>query len=489
MTDFRIKVFSGVRWNTAATVLKAVIYPVQMIVLARYLQPADFGLMAIIHVVIGLSLLVMDLGVSNVIIQRQDITERQLSSLFWLNLLSGIFIAVILYASSPGLANLYNNVKLQQLLHLTAGLFLIVPLGLQFSALMQKQLRFKAVSVIDGLSVLSNLTISIYLAAEGYGVYSLMAGTISQYIVATLLYVLLGIKLSRPKFSFSWVDIKPFVSFGYFQTASGLLSYLNFQLDVIMIGKLFSPELLGLYSISKNIAIKPLELINPAVIRVSYPVLSKYQMDPKKHRDIYLNLVNNLSSITFPVYIIFYLMSEPIITLLLGEKWMAAVPLLRIMAVYSMARSAWQPSGPLLLSRGRADLQFYWSLFLLAVIFAAVSIGSNWGIIGSALCIMSFQVLALFPNFSFWIKAVATIGFKEYGRSLSLPFLLAAASGIIAKGVVYSFPSNVVSVTIFTTIFTAVYYYFCIRFNRVFVENIGELISPVWPGKTLQNPS
>ncbi|HAD82856.1 MAG: hypothetical protein A2509_10890 [Candidatus Edwardsbacteria bacterium RIFOXYD12_FULL_50_11] len=478
MAEFRIKAISGVRWSTAGTVLKAAIYLIQMTVLARLLEPADFGLMAIVFAVIGLALLVTDLGTSNFIISSQDISPSQLSSLFWMNILSGICVSAVLYLSSLGLAKYYQELKLQQLLRLASALFLVVPLGLQFAALMQKQLRFKIITAIETAAVLCNLVISIFLAVKGHGVYSLMAGVMAQYVLSAVLFLLLGLRTYRIQPGFSPGDVQSYVKFGLYQTASGLMSYFNFQLDIIIIGRLFGPELLGFFSLAKNIALKPLELINPAVIRVAYPVLSQYQSDRAKQNNLYLSFINNLSSITFPIYAAIGIMAEPIVGLLLGDKWGSVVPLLRILAVYSAARSVWQPSGTLMLSKGRADLHFYWSGLMLLLIPATVLLGYRWGIMGVALCLMAGQLLALLPNYIFWIRPVASIGYGAYGRSLGRPLLLAAASGIVSYGVVFWIPSPGPRAALFAAVFLLIYYFTSRIFNHSFIRDVRQVLIP-----------
>jgi O-antigen/teichoic acid export membrane protein len=211
---------------------------------------------------------------------------------------------------------------------------------------------------------------------------------------------------------------------------------------------------------------------------VAYPVLSQYQSDRMKQNSLYLAFINNLSSIAFPIYLAIGIMAEPIVGLLLGDKWGSVVPLLRILALSSAARSVWQPSGTLMLSKGRADLHFYWSGLMLLLIPATVLPGYRWGIMGVAWCMMAGQLLSLLPNFSFWIRPVTGIGYGEYGRSLGRPLLLAAASGMVSYSLIFWIASPGLRVALFAAVSLLIYYFASRAFNRSFIRDIRQILIP-----------
>ena len=134
------KAINGVKWNSFASIIKVVLQFVQLIILSRLLSAEDFGLMAIVMVVVGFSQMFIDMGISNAIIYKQDVSKNQLNSLYWLSIIIGFVTFLIINASATLIASFYNNAKLESLLYLISVTFIVIPFGQQFMVLMQKKL-------------------------------------------------------------------------------------------------------------------------------------------------------------------------------------------------------------------------------------------------------------------------------------------------------------------------------------------------------------
>ena len=469
---------SGVKWTSLSSILVAVIQLVQLAVLAHYLSPLDFGLMAIVSVIIGFSELFIDMGISASIIHRQDITHLQLSSLYWLNIAAGIVLFILVYFSASYVAQFYQESELIPLIQLLAITFILSAIGNQYSILLQKSLRFSLIAKISIASTLGAFLLSVILAINGFGVYALVFSTLSRTLISTLLNLIIGIKEHRPAIRYSYTEIKPMISFGMYQMGERAMNYFNTQFDVIIIGKLLGTEALGIYNIAKNLAMRPAMIINPIITRVAFPIMAKVQDDIPKLKNIYLKTINYLSSVNFPVYLLIALLAEPIIYLFFGEKWIQSIPILQILAFYYAIRSTGNPIGSLQLARGRADLGFYWNLAMFIIIPLILYIGSFGGLKGTAWSLLFSGIILSIPGWYYMVYPLSKARFSEYFIQIIKPFILTIIGGSFAycisiffKEINYFLYSIVLSVTMIIPI-----WFLNRKFNPSFTNTIIEML-------------
>ena len=149
MQDLKKQAIGGVKWTSLSTGVRSILQLIQLLVLARFLSADDFGLIAIVMVVIGFSQLFMDMGISNAIIHKQNITTEQLSSLYWLNIFSGAVLTIIVYFIAPFVANFYNNAEIIPLLQLLSLSFIINAFANQYRVLLRKELKFNVLAKVE----------------------------------------------------------------------------------------------------------------------------------------------------------------------------------------------------------------------------------------------------------------------------------------------------------------------------------------------------
>ncbi len=429
--SFRQTAIDGVKWTGVAAVFTSAVKLVQFAILAHYLSKSDFGLMAIVGTVIGFSALFIDFGINAAIIHKQDISKNQLSSLYWLNIFVSLFIFALLYGLAPVVAAFYSEQELIPIVRILAATFIITGLGNQYAVLLQKELKFKALAFINISAVIIGFLVALYLAIKGYGVYSLVYATLVTYGINAGLNVLIGRRIHQPDFLFSYEDIQSMLSFGFFQMGERSVNYLNSQFDILLIGKLFGTEVLGVYSIAKNISTKPYQVINPIVTKVTFPIMSKIQKETYRLRQLFLNVINYLCSINFPIYILVIFLAEDIVVNLFGEKWMDAVLILQILAFYRMFTSFGNSVGSLQLAKGRADLGFYWNVALFIFIPLVIYGGSHWGVIGVASSLLLLQIVLFYPAWYFLVKELSGVKFSEYIQTIGKPFFIALTGGVL----------------------------------------------------------
>jgi O-antigen/teichoic acid export membrane protein len=217
--------------------------------------------------------------------------------------------------------------------------------------------------------------------------------------------------------------VKEFLSFGLYQMGEKAINYFTKEFDTILIGKLLGIEVLGIYNVSKNLVNKPSKIINPIITKVTFPVMSKINHDLAKLKSVFLKTINYLSYINFPVYFLIALLAEPLIILMFGNEWLEAIPIVQVLAFVFLLRSIGNPSGSLLLSRGRADVAFYWGLckFILYPVF--ILIGSQFDIFGITVSLLALNIIIYFLNWRIIVLKTCNAGFTEYFKAIKKPLL------------------------------------------------------------------
>ncbi|WP_121628876.1 MOP flippase family protein [Poseidonibacter antarcticus] len=431
------KAISGVKWTTFSTVITTVLQLLQLAILARFLEPTAFGLMALVMVVIGFSQAFLDMGISNAIIHKQEITKDQLSTLYWVNVLAGFLLFLIIIVIAPFVAEFYKEPELTELIFIVALTFIIQPFGQQFMVLWQKEMRFSEIAKIDIVNKSISLVVSVYLAYKGFGVYALVYGTLAGIVSQTVQFMYKGLKEYRPSFVFKLSEIKEFLSFGAYQMGEKTINYFNFQIDTILIGKLLGMEALGIYTIAKQIIMRPAQIINPIITKVTFPTMSKVQDDTIRLKNIYLKTINYLSSINFPIYAFIFVFAHEIVMLMFGEKWLEAVYIMQILSIWGAIRSTGNPIGSLLLAKGKANWGFWWNLGLFFYVPIGIYIGSNWGLVGISWTLVILMISLIIPNWYFLIRPLCQAQFIEYHKEIFIPAFLSFTAGLAAYSSIY----------------------------------------------------
>ena len=429
---------TGLKWTSMSTVIVAILQLTQLAILARFLDPSAFGLMALVMVVIGFSQAFLDMGISNAIIHKQKITHGQLSTLYWVNVLAGFILFVIIASVAPFVSEFYKEPELTNLILIVSLTFLIQPFGQQFMILWQKEMRFSEMAKIDIINKFISLLVSVYLAYKGYGVYALVYGTLAGIISQTIQFMYMGLKEHKPSFEFKLSEVKEFMSFGLYQMGEKTINYFNSQIDVILIGKLLGVEALGVYTVAKQIIMRPAQIINPIITKVTFPVMAKLQDDIPRLKNIYLKTINYLSSVNFPIYVFIFIFAHEVVLIMFGEKWLEAVYIMQILSIWGAMRSTASPIGSLLLARGKAKLGFWWNLGLFFYVPVGIYAGSYWGLEGISwsLVFLSFP-LGMIANWYVLVRTLCGAKFIEYHKEIFIPFFIASVSGLVVYISIY----------------------------------------------------
>lgn len=412
--NIKQKAFSGVKWTTTSTVVLALTAMLKVSVLARLLDKTEFGLMALVVFVLSIMDLFMDMGLTSAILHKQKISEKEYSSLYWVNFVFSLFLYIIMFTGAPLLSEFYSEPKLLELFRIMGLSLIISALGRQFKTIEQKMLNFKLIAQVEISSSILSLIAAIILAYYDFGVYALVYSALLKYVITNTFFLISGSIKYGLFFHFKFHETKPFLKIGLYQVGGQIINHFNRDLDVLIIGKFYGADTLGGYSLAKQLVFRPAMVINPVLTRVAAPVLAKFQTDITALKKKYLLLINLISSINVPIYLTIILFAPLIVKILYGSEFIDIVTLVRLLSCYMIFRAIGNPIGALVIATGKTNLEFYWGLFTLTVMPIAVIIGSQFSIEWVAFSITVTMILLLVPNWWFLARKMLNVSLITY---------------------------------------------------------------------------
>lgn len=389
------RALSGGFVTLAAQGIKFALNLTSAAVLARLLSPNDFGVVGMVLAITGLLALFKEAGLSTATIQREHITQDQVSNLFWLNVLFGSLVYLASIAIAPLVSWFYHDPRLTRIMWLLSLTFLITGSTVQHQALLTRQMRFKALAIIDVTSMLAGVILGSCLALFGFQYWALVGMQLCVAVVTLLLtWMTSGWSPTRPRRN---SGVTSLVSFGMHLTVADLVGCMTQNTDSMLIGRYFGASLLGLYSRASVLFSRPLSQLITPVTSVLVPVLSRLQSDPVRYRRTFLRVYDGIMLIAFPCAALGLVLAEPIVLLVLGPKWKAAVPLFAGFALVAVTAPLTFVPSWLFMSQGRGRDQLYSYLVAGPVTVIAYLIGLRWGPIGVVLSLAIANPTVLLP--------------------------------------------------------------------------------------------
>lgn len=429
MSDLRQRTLAGLGWNGATQLLGQLLQFAAAVILARILNPRDYGLLGMVLVFTGFARSLADLGLGASIIQKSDLTDRHLNSVFWLNVATGILLTLLLAITAPLVARFYEEPRLTLLTIAVAFNFPLESLNVVQNALLSKSLNFRRKFWIEGVSILTGGIAALILALEGAGVWSL----VGQLLTSTAVRVVVMWRLSswRPAMDFSFSALKDLLHFGGNFLGFGIVLYWAGNVDKLVIGRWLGGAALGFYSLADRLMRLPMTNITSVTTAVMFPALSAMQDELEKVKGTYLRATRMIALITYPLLIGLSVLAEPAILVVYGNKWRGAIVLLRLLCYAGMAQSIYNTAAWVFLSQGRADTQFRLAVFCSSARAAGVLIGVHWGLLGVAWAyVLGTYAFVWYPT---WSRAARLLNleFKDLLKNVAGPFACAASMGIL----------------------------------------------------------
>ncbi len=405
---------------------------VTLMILARLLDPKDFGLVGMVTAFTGVLDIFRDFGLSAATVQRVSVTQEQVSTLFWINIAFGVVLAVFMAVIAPGIAAFYHEPRLVWVTVVLASGLILNAAGVQHSALLQREMRFTTLAVIDVIALVVAGIVAVAGAKAGYGYWSLVAMTVSLPLTTAM-----GVWLAT-----GWIPgpprrqsgVRSMMRFGGTLTVTGLTVYLANNLDKVLLGRFWGVDALGLYGRAYQLINIPTSNLNSAAGEVAFSALSRLQDDPARRRNYFLKGFSLVLGLTLPITIACALFANDAVVVLLGPKWKDAAPIFRLLAPTILVFAVANPLSWLLSASGLIARQMKMSLVIAPGMILGYVIGLPYGPKGVA-CAYSIVMMAWVLPLIAWAVHGTEISFWDVVRTAGPPLLSSFAAGALALGV------------------------------------------------------
>lgn len=383
----------GIIWNGFGRFVIQGLQILILIVLARILTPSDFGIVGIAAIFTRLITLLNEIGIASAVVQRLEIDKEDLSTLFVASLVSGIVLTGIMLFVAQYLALFFDVAVLQPVLQVLSITLIIGAASAVQKALCNRKLDFRQLAIFEACGMALYGIVSIVLALSGFGIWSIIYGTIANHLVCSVLF---WIKSDwKPQFMFYFDRFKKLVDFGLIVLLTRLVNYVGINLASFVTGKFLGPAMLGLYSLANDMSSMTVGRITNIIGRVMFPTLSKMQDDNERFNNAYLKVLQFISIISFPLLVGMAVLAEPLILIVFGEKWRLAIFPLQALASIGILRSIGSSVGFVLLSKGRSDIELKWNLFYLLLFFAVLFFTAKFGLNALVMGIVAVNLVGI----------------------------------------------------------------------------------------------
>lgn len=464
MENLKEKTLTGLFWSFVDNFTNQAIQFIVGIVLARILSPNDFGLIGMLTFFIAISQSLIDSGFSQALIRKQNCSDADYSTVFYFNFIIGISIYFILFFSSGLISSFFEQPQLFDLIRVLGLVLIINSVTILQRTILTKNINFKLQTRISVIASISSGIISIILAYSGFGVWSLVAKTLSQQFINSFLLWLWNKWI--PKWLFSKDSFKEMFQFGFRLMLSGLLDTSFKNIYYLVIGKYFSAAELGYYTRAQLFSNLPSSNITGIIQRVSYPVLSSVQDDSEKLKQGYRKIIKSTMFISFVLMISMAAVAKSMILVLVGEKWLPSVIYLQLLCFVGMIFPLNAINLNILNVKGRSDLFLKLEIIKKTLTIPVIFVGIYLGIIPMIIGLFIFSLIALYLN-SYYSAKIVNYTFKEQILDVLPSFVFSIILGICVIVPTYFIDLKPV-LMFFLQIFTGVILFFIlVRMFRI----------------------
>ena len=422
---------SGIFWTAIQKYSGLIVQIIVTAILARLLSPEDFGVVAVATVLIAFFTLFTDMGIGPAIIQKQDLTQDDLNSIFSFTVWGGIVLAALFFVVAYPIGHFYKEESLVLICQLLSINLLFAAWNIVPNALINKNKRFKFIAKRTlSLQVISGI-ISVFAAYHGLGLYALL---ISPILTAIGVFVL---NFRKYPLQFSWQmhteALKKIFSYSSFQFLFNFINYFSRNLDKLIIGRFFSMNELGYYEKSYRLMMLPLQYVTNVVTPVMHPILTSLQNDYKSLTEKYNKIIKLIATISFPLGVFLYFAADDIIYIIYGNRWEKAIPVFQILALSLPLQMILSTTGAIYQAAGKTNWLFYGGL--------SNTCCTVMGFIVAAVCFRTIESMAwawditLLINavISYWIlyKVVLRQSIREIIKLCVLPLTTALVIAVV----------------------------------------------------------
>lgn len=386
-------IFTGIRYTGVSTLVSALSGMLQVAVLARWLTPAEFAPAAYSSVLVNLVLQLQSGGINAGIVQQPDFSQDRLTALWRLNMILGALLFVLL---AVGAKILVHNDLIIGVITVHSLVILFQAFGVQYKALLQKQLAFKTLAIAELGGAITAFLAAVIVAFRGGGAYAVVAGYLGRYVFESIFCCWKGMQYFVPGRRTDWKGLKPLFSFSAFHLAERISMHLVSQLDVLMIGYCLGNTSLGIYDAFKRLVGRPVSMAAVIFDRIAFPLMAKVKDRKRILSSIYFSGLEMLAMLLQPLYIVLALAAGGLVPLIYGGLWSGYTHYFQWLCVVSLFQMLLNPIDSFLLALGRIKYWLAAHLTFTPVLVLALWWGANRGLEGMLLgMVIAHTMLAI----------------------------------------------------------------------------------------------
>ncbi len=379
MMSLRSKLFSGLFWSLVERFGTQGIQFIVTIFIARILKPADYGLIGMLAIFIAVAQSFIDSGFGSALIQKQNATQEDFSTVFYFNIIVSIFFFLLLFFTAPLIAKFYDQPLLTLITRVMSLNIVIHAFGLIQNTILTRNINFKVLTKVSLISILVSGAIGIFLAYKDFGVWALVFQTVGGSVIRVISLWLFN--KWRPALIFNWNSFKSLFAYGSKLLASGLINTTFENIYKLVIGKQYSATDLGFYTQAKRIQEFPVINLYAIPQRVTFPIYSLIQNENERLKHAYRKTIKTIIFFNFPLMFGIAVLAPLLIKIFLTEKWLPSVIYLQLLCISGSIYPITGVNLNILKVKGRTDLFFYLQLIKIILLTIAIIITINLGIL------------------------------------------------------------------------------------------------------------
>jgi len=438
--SFRERTLSGALWSVTSQTGRQALLLASNIVLARLLTPRDFGLTATVLIFVNFAIILAEQGFGAALIQRKEVTEEHLSSIFWVNIALGLGFTALFLAGAPLIAALFHDDALIPLTRAIAWIFAINSLGMVHATMLTRRLAFNSLAKVEIIAAWLGGVVAIVLAFRGWGPMSIAVQAVVTAVAGVV--VLWKVDAWRPRPIFSWRAVRDLAKFSWNSFLGNVTNYWVRNVDNVLVGYFLGQGPLGVYTRAYAVMLFPLSRVSRVLSRVMFPALSLIQDDLPRVRGVFLKMTRVIALVTFPLMIGVATCAENFTAVVFGPQWGEMVPILRILALVGMVQSVTTLDVNLYMARNQTGLRLRVILPLQALQVLGIVLGLKWGILGVSIG-YALASLATAPVECYYAGRLVGLSLTDFASSLRGVFVCAALMGVAVAGLGACLPDGV----------------------------------------------
>lgn len=424
MGDLRKRVSRGFAWDMAGSLFNQVSGLVITIFLARLLTPEEFGVVALAMVFISLTAVFTDVGFTQGLIQREKVDDGHYNSIFLVNISLSLIMGGVIYLSSGLIGGFYDSDEVVHVVKYLALIPIIASFGMVHRSILVRKMKFKELSLRTAVCSVIGGIVGITAAYKGEGAFSLVWRQLAIEFIGVIVFWW-GSKWI-PDFRFSLAKVKDLFSFSQFVFFDALVRTFFDRLDTLFIGKVFSPEILGLFGRAQSLNLIVSDYTSGSVRKVMFPALSSIQNEPERFNRIFLRIVSMSSAGSVFLAGIMFFIAEPFILIVLGEQWKGAVPIFKILVFVTLISPHIGINAQAILSKGFSKTKLYMNGVHRTLGLLPIAVGFFYGIEIFTLTLVFAKVSVLFAYTLFAQNKLQINWMDQWKRILftTFPFVI-----------------------------------------------------------------